>query len=199
MCLCQIALFFWGKLLENDSPESLQPPTIPAASRVWDSDLKVGTVGCKDGTQLGGPPCTSRSTFVIQWVLQMAPPGFLLVQLPREIYKSKTSGCIMVPTTVADLEPTTDIHHLLPLLHIVDPIQSWLTPFLVGHQVTQTVILRGVLSPSHYTPLRPQVLCLSISYEIWARRYWQMWPWISWMPHIHCATSWCQSSPIFSW
>lgn len=73
----------------------------------------------------------------------MAPPGFLLVQLPREIYKSNMSGCTMVPTIGADLEPTTDIHHLLPLLHIVDPTQSWLPPFLVGYQVSQTAILRG--------------------------------------------------------
>lgn len=54
-------------------------------------------------------------------------------------------GCTMVPSTVADLEPATDSHHLLPLLHILDPTQPWLTPFLVGYQVTQTVILRGAL------------------------------------------------------
>lgn len=50
------------------------------------------------------------------------------------------------PTTVADLESTTDVHHLLPLLHILDPTQPWLASMLVlcslPSQVTQTVILR---------------------------------------------------------
>lgn len=167
--------------------------------QAWRWGLENGRMG----TQLGGTPCTSRSIFVRWWVVQTAPPGFLFVHLPREIYKSDASGCTIAPTTVADLESTTDTRHLLPLRPISDSTQPWLTPLLVlgslPSQVTQTVILRG----SYLLLITPCSGCRCFACQF-PLKFGQGVTETCDHGSPGCqtwffATSWYESSPIFSW